>query len=81
MPFTEVWSKILLWLQDEPDCTAKELFLCLQKKYPDQFKDGQLRTLQRRIKEWRKIMAKQLVYNFSEKNIETIIVKPIGIDK
>jgi len=34
----------------------------LQYKYPGRFADGQLRTLQRRIKEWRKIMARELVY-------------------
>lgn len=81
-PFKDVWPKILLQLQDEPDCTAKELFLCLQKEYPDKFKSGQLRTLQRRIKEWRQIMAKQLIYNFSENHTDNnIFAEPIAIKK
>jgi len=81
-PFKDVWSKILLQLQDEPDCTAKELFFRLQKEYPDKFKNGQLRTLQRRIKEWRQIMAKQLIFNFCEEQSDNnIITEPIGKNK
>ena len=34
----------------------------LQTEYPDRFTDAQLRTMQRRVKEWRAIMAKKLVY-------------------
>jgi len=52
----------LCTLQQEPDVTAKSLLKRLQYKYPERFVDGQLRTLQRRIKEWRKIMARELVY-------------------
>lgn len=62
-PFKDVWSDILLILQKEPEKTAKEIFINLQYEHPERFPDGQLRTLQRRIKEWRKIMAKELVYS------------------
>lgn len=61
-PFRDVWSEILLWLQSNPDCTAKSLFQQLKEKYPEQFTEGQLRTLQRHIKEWRHTMAKHLVF-------------------
>lgn len=61
-PFKEEWPEVLLWLQNEPDNTAKNLFIRLQEKYPGKFADGQLRTLQRHIKEWRQIMARYLVY-------------------
>jgi hypothetical protein len=61
-PFEAVWLDILDWLQKEPDATAKELFGRLQGQYPGVFSDGQLRTLQRRVKEWRQMMAKKLVY-------------------
>ena len=33
-----------------PDLEAKKLFVNLQRKYPGRFQDGQLRTLQRRVK-------------------------------
>ena len=62
-PFKDVWTEILLWLQSNPDCTAKSLFQRLKEKHPAQFTDGQLRTLQRRIKEWRHTMARHLVFD------------------
>ena len=61
-PFEAVWYDVLCWLQQDPDVTVKGLFERLQDEYPGSFPDGQLRTLQRRVKEWRKIMARQLVY-------------------
>jgi len=60
--FEGVWYEVLDWLQQEPDVTAKSLLKRLQYEYPGRFADGQLRTLQRRVKEWRKIMARGLVY-------------------
>ena len=33
----------------------------LQSEHPDRFSEAQLRTMQRRAKEWRGIMAKELV--------------------
>ncbi len=60
-PFEGVWSELLLWLQETPEATAKSLFERLQRAYPDRFPEGQLRTLQRRIREWRRVMARELV--------------------
>ena len=60
-PFQDVWTDILLWLQKEPDGTAKVLLQKLNDKYPGQFNDKLLRTLQRRIGEWRSSMARRLV--------------------
>jgi len=61
-PFEGVWSRVLHWLQEDPDATAKSLFERLCQTYPDKFQPSQLRTLQRRIREWRHVMAKNLVY-------------------
>ena len=61
-PFEGVWCDVLLWLQEDPDATAKALLERLQSNYPDRFTDAQLRTLQRRVQHWRGIMAKKLVY-------------------
>ncbi len=60
-PFESVWPEILLWLQADPESTAKSLLERLQQAYPDKFPEGQLRTLQRRISEWRRVMARTLV--------------------
>src|SRR5579871_2662880 len=40
-------------LEIEPGLQAKTLFEHLQHSEPGRFTDGQLRTLQRRIKQWR----------------------------
>jgi hypothetical protein len=52
-PFTEVWEGIRDQLVLNPGLEAKTLFATLQRDYPGRFADGQLRTLQRRIKIWR----------------------------
>ena len=79
-PFEAVWSEVLNWLQHEPDATAKSLFQRLQSNQPGRFTDGQLRTLQRRIREWRTIMAKDLIYATLDQNNGTK-VSPIGADR
>jgi hypothetical protein len=61
-PFEGVWPEILAWLQAEPQATARSLFERPQQAYPGRFPAGQLRTLQRRVREWRCVMARDLVY-------------------
>ena len=68
-PFERVWPEVLLWLQASPDATAKSLFGRLQKEHPGQFADGQLRTLQRRVRDWRHVMARKLVYSCLEQPV------------
>src|SRR5580658_7726358 len=60
-PFQNVWTDILLWLQEAPDTTAKTLLERLIDKYPGQYDQKLLRTLQRRVGEWRRTMARKLV--------------------
>jgi hypothetical protein len=52
-PFSEVWKEVKEKLEINPGLEAKTLFEDLQRRYPGQFADGQLRTLQRRVKIWR----------------------------
>ncbi len=52
-PFAGVWSEVRAQLEVNPGLQAKTMFAYLQRRYPGQFADGQLRTLQRRIKCWR----------------------------
>ncbi len=49
----DVWSQLRVQLELNPAQTAKELLQDLQKQRPGQFREGQLRTLQRRVREWR----------------------------
>jgi hypothetical protein len=52
-PFAEVWDEVQQELAVNPRLQAKTLFQALQRKYPGRFQDGQMRTLQRRIRTWR----------------------------
>lgn len=52
-PFEEVWGKLIVDLQFNPQNTAKNLLLPLIEADPHHFNLKQERTLQRRIKEWR----------------------------
>jgi transposase len=52
-PFQEVWEGLRTQLNDSPTLEAKTLFEALQREHPGRFADGQLRTLQRKIKTWR----------------------------
>lgn len=67
-PFKSVWTDILMWLQDDPDATAKTLLQKLIVKYPGQYDHKVLRTLQRRVGEWRGSMAHKLVFGGEEKS-------------
>ena len=61
-PFEDTWPRVVTWLETEPDRTAKELFARLRGERPDDFHVGQLRTLQRRVQEWRRLAARRLVF-------------------
>jgi len=52
-PFKDTWPKIAQMMKINPGLEAKTVFQALQRKYPGKWPDGQLRTLQRRIKIWR----------------------------
>lgn len=61
-PLEAVWPRIVTWLESEPDATAKGLLQRLQTEAPGTFPDGLLRTMQRRVKEWRRLAARRLVF-------------------
>ena len=52
-PFAEIWADVVAELQAAPNLEAKALFSWLQNKHPGRFADGQIRSFQRRVKEWR----------------------------
>jgi len=63
-PFEDMWKEIRAKLEINPGLEAKTLFEDLQRRYPGEFADGQLRTLQRRIKVWRALEgpAKEVIF-------------------
>ena len=51
--FLEHWQELEAMLSESPALEAKTLFELLLEKYPGRYEEGQLRTLQRRVKAWR----------------------------
>jgi hypothetical protein len=56
-PFTEVWPEIEGFLERDAGLQAKTVFEELQRRYPARFCWGQLRTLQRRFRDWRALQG------------------------
>ena len=52
-PFAREWAWAIELLLVNPGLEAKTIFDYLQRENPGQYQDGQLRTLQRRIRHWR----------------------------
>jgi hypothetical protein len=50
------------WFEAEPWRTSRELFERLQVEQPGTSGDGQLRTLQRRLKGWRREVTHRMVF-------------------
>jgi hypothetical protein len=52
-PFDTAWAEVEERLRATPELEAKTLFEMLRMQDPTRFEDGQLRTLQRRVRHWR----------------------------
>lgn len=68
-PFCEVWDAVQQQIQENPGLEAKTLFEWLQREYPGRFSDGQIRTLQRRIKLWRVTQGPAQEVYFGQKHV------------
>jgi len=51
--FAEDWPTLEKMLTDAPELEAKTLFDWLCEQQPDEYQEGQLRTLQRQVSKWR----------------------------
>ena len=52
-PFAGVWPTVEGWLEGNPLLEAKTAFEDLQRRYPGEYEEGQLRSLQRRFRAWK----------------------------
>jgi hypothetical protein len=52
----------MTWFEDVPEQTGVMLLRRLQSEHPGAFHDNLLRTLQRRLGQWRAQKARQLVF-------------------
>ncbi|QXQ05158.1 DDE-type integrase/transposase/recombinase [Sphingosinicellaceae bacterium] len=64
-PLIEVSEQLKRWFEDEPWRTGRELLEKLQVERPDNYPDGLIRTVQRRLKVWRSEYAHALVFTHS----------------
>ncbi len=64
--FSEAWEEVRSKLELNPGLECKTLFEDLQRRTPGKFQDGQLRTLQRRVKIWRALEGSPKEVFFSQ---------------
>jgi integrase-like protein len=78
-PFASIWEEVRRRLELAPERTAKAIFLELQREYPGRYPDGQLRTLQRRVKEWRARAILQFDQRWLEEELLPTHVLPAAL--
>lgn len=62
-PFEHVWPLVEQWLETDSTATAKSMMQRLATMLPDTYAgQAQLRTLQRRVKQWHSERAKELLF-------------------
>jgi hypothetical protein len=68
-PFEDVWQiELVPLLETSPKLEARTLLEELQRRYPDEYPDKQLRTLQRRVKQWKSLYGPEKEVIFRQKN-------------
>jgi hypothetical protein len=67
-PLAAVTVDLQDWFKAEPWHTGRELLDKLRETYPDQYSEKHLRTLQRRLKIWRRDAAWTLVFGASDQD-------------
>jgi transposase len=67
-PFEEHWSEIAARLEDAPELEAKVLFEDLCERYAGRYQEGQLRTLQRHVREWRALHGPEKTLFFEQEH-------------
>jgi Integrase core domain len=60
-PFAEHWTEILALMDEDPDQTARELIDAVIARFPSKYTIAHLRTLQRRLKVWRRDSVQRLI--------------------
>lgn len=61
-PLVDVTNDLYSWFEAEPWRTGRELLERLQSIYPGEYPDGLIRTVQRRVKAWRRDRAHRMIF-------------------
>ena len=67
-PFEAVWSEVQTLLEQDAGLQAKTVFEELVRRYPGRFQVGQLRTLQRRFRDWRALRGEEREVYFAQRH-------------
>ena len=83
-PLEGVWCEILGWPRRKPDATARELLDRLIRRRPERFSRRQLRTLQRRVSQWCRVIARELMRASGERSemieADHRNIRPVGVN-
>ena len=74
-PLEANWAEMLQCLETDPDQTARELLATFESRYPSRYNTGHLRTVQRRLKIWRRQAVQRLICD-TEGLTEDLAPKP-----
>lgn len=72
-PLLVVPAQLRDWFETEPWRTERELLERLQDEQPGIYPAGLIRTLQRRLKDWRRAKAHELVFGVTSAEIEPVL--------
>lgn len=73
-PFEAVREEVQLWVLEAPERTGAALLAMLQERYPGQYPDKVLRTLQRRLADWRQA----LIVTFDDRIVQEDVLMEGG---
>ena len=78
-PLVAVTAQLREWFEAEPWRTGRELLERLQGEQPGAYGAGLLRTLQRRLKGWRRDKAHELVFGATPAGVEPVSAQLLGV--
>ena len=78
-PLVAVTAQLYEWFEAEPWRTARELLEWLQDEQPGTYAIGLLRTLQRRLKGWRRDKAHELVFGPTPVGVEPALAPLVSV--
>lgn len=67
-PFEAVWAEVQALLARDAGLQAQTVFAELQRRHPGEFHAGQLRTLQRRFRQWRALHGEEREVYFAQRH-------------
>ena len=59
--FEDDWPEMTVWLEAQPDRSARELLTEFQARYPGRYTDNHVYTLQKYVRRWRKQEIQRLI--------------------